>query len=147
MTNLLDRPIVPVASPDDAIATYEQLRPYLLQTEFVPIVVHVIEKSGGSPDKASVEQRKEHAEKAFDAFRKRGESDGVSVETKLLYGTDIAKSIHEAATDVDASAIIFSSRGGSRWLNLVSGNVRSNLIADHDRAVIVLPSDGDLREQ
>ncbi|WP_254810578.1 universal stress protein [Natronosalvus amylolyticus] len=146
MTNLLDRPLVPVASTDDAIATYEQLRPYLLQTEFVPIVVHVIEKAGGSPDKASVEQRKEHAEKAFDAFRKRGESDGVSVEMKLLYGTDIAKAIHEAATEIDATAIIFSSRGGSRWLDLVSGNVRSKLIADHDCPVIVLPSDGDLRE-
>ena len=141
--NLLDRPIVPVASPDDAKVTYEQLRPYLLRTQFVPIVVHAIEKGGGAPDKAGVEQRKEFAEQTFDAFRKRAEADGIEVETEILYGTSVADAIHSAAADFDASAIVFSSRGGSRWLDLVSGNVRSKLIADHDRPVVVLPSDGE----
>ena len=143
VTNLLNRPIVPVVNPDDAINTYEQLRPYLLQTEFAPILVHVIEKAGGAPDKAGVEQREEHAEKTFEAFRKRAEVDGITVETELLYGTDVATTIHEAAADNDASAIVFTSRGDSRWLNLISGNVRSKLISDHDRPVIVLPSEAD----
>lgn len=143
VTDLLARPIVPVAYPDDAVATYERLRPYLLQTESVPLVVHVIEKAGGAPDKASVEQRKEHAESAFEAFRNRAETDGIEVETKLLYGTDIADAIHDAAAEIDASAIVFCSRGGSRWVDLVSGNVRSKLIDTHDRPVIVLPSGED----
>lgn len=39
MTDVLGRPLVPVANPDDAEATYEQLRPYVLETEFTPIVV------------------------------------------------------------------------------------------------------------
>lgn len=143
VTDLLDRPIVPIANPDDAVTTYEQLRPYLLQTECIPTVVHVIEKAGGAPDKAGVEQRREHANKAFDVFRKRAESDGIDIETKLLYGTDIAATIHEAATESNASAIVFTSRGGNRWVNLVSGNVRSKLISDHDLPVIVLPTDSD----
>ncbi len=143
VTNLLDRPIVPVVNPDDAINTYEGLRPYLLQSEFVPILVHVIEKAGGAPDKAGVEQRKEHAEETFEAFRKRAKVDGITVETEILYGTDVAATIHEAATDNDASAIVFTSRGDSRWLDLLSGNVRSKLISDHDRPVIVLPSKDD----
>ena len=142
-TNLLANPIVPVANPNDAVETYEQLRGYLLQTEFVPIVVHVIEKAGGAPDKASVEQREAHAEQAFDEFRKRAQMDGVKIETKLLYGSDIADTIHAAAADLDASAIIFTSRGGSRWLELVSGNVRRKLIAHQQRPVIVLPRIGD----
>ena len=141
--SLLDRAIVPVASPDDAKVTYEQLRPYLLRTQFVPIVVHVIEKGGGTPDKAGVEQRKEFAEETFDAFRKRAETDGIEVQTEIMYGTNIAQTIHEAVAEFDASAIVFSSRGGSGWLDLVSGNVRSKLISDHDRPVIVLPSDGE----
>lgn len=141
--NLLDRPVVPVASPDDAKVTYEQLRPYLLRTELIPIVVHVIEKGDGAPDKAGVEQRKEYAEETFDAFRKRAETDGIKVKTEVLYGTNIAQTIHDAAAEFDASAIVFSSRGGSGWLDLVSGNVRSKLIADHDRPVIILPSDGE----
>lgn len=139
VTNLLNRPVVPVANPDDAAATYEELRPYLLETEIVPLVVHVIEKAGGAPDKAGVEQREEHAEKAFEAIRERAKTDGIEVDTKLLYATDVAAAIHDAAAEVDASAIVFRSRGGSRWLDLVSGRVRSSLISDSDLPVVVLP--------
>lgn len=139
MTNPLDRPVVPVASPDDAAATYEGLRPHLLDAETVPLVVHVIEKAGGAPDKASVEQREGYAEEAFAAFRERAAADGVEVETELLYGTDVAEAILEAAAEADASAIVFRSRGGSRWLDLVSGNVRSKLLSESDRPVVVLP--------
>lgn len=119
-TNLLANPIVPVANPNDAVETYEQLRGYLLQTEFVPIVVHVIEKAGGAPDKASVEQREAHAEQAFDEFRKRAQMDGVKIETKLLYGSDIADTIRAAAADLDASTIVFTSRGGGGVAGSVS---------------------------
>jgi len=139
VTSLLDRPLVPVASPDDAVATYEELRPYLLETEVVPLVVHVVEKAGGAPDKAGVEQREEHAEKAFEAIRERARTDGVEIDTKLLYGTDVAAAIRDAAAEADASAIVFRSRGGSRWLDLVSGGVRSSLVTDSDLPVIVLP--------
>lgn len=139
VTNLLDRPLVPVANPDDAAATYEELRPYLLDTEIVPLVVHVIEKAGGAVDKASVEQREEYAEKTFEAIRERAKIDGIEVDTELLYGTDVAATIHDSADEADASAIVFRSRGASRWLNLVSGRVRSSLIADSHLPVVVLP--------
>ena len=142
VTDLLDRPLVPVASVDDAITTYEGLRPYLLETEFVPIVVHVIEKAGGAPDKAGVEQRREHAEDAFEALRKRAETDRITVETELLYGIDVAETIKEDAVQHPASAIVFNSRGGNRWLDLVSGDVRSKLLSDNDVPVVVLPDDG-----
>lgn len=139
VTSLLDRPLVPVANPDDAAATYKELRPYLLGAKIVPLVVHVIEKAGGAPDKASVEQREEFAEEAFAAITERAKTDGIEIDTKLLYGTDVAAAIHDAAAEADASAIVFRSRGGSRWLDLVSGRVRSSLITDSDLPVIVLP--------
>lgn len=139
MTRFLDRPLVPIAGPDDAEATYDELRRYLLETDVVPIVVHVIEKAGGAPDKASVEQREEHAEEAFRVFREHASIDGIDIETKLLYGTDVAEAIHDAAAEMDASAIVFRSRGGSRWLDRLSGGVRSKLISNSDHPVIVLP--------
>ena len=143
MADLLRRPLVPVASPEDAEATYESLRPYLLETAFTPLVVHVIEKAGGAPDKAGVEQRKEYAADVFEAFTSRATTDGIEVETELLFGTDIAERIHEAADAHDVSSIVFRSRGERGWLELLSGNVRSHLIAEHDCPVVVLPDDSD----
>lgn len=139
MTNVLERPLVPVANPEDAVATYEELRPYLPDTDVVPIVVHVIEKAGGAPDKAGVEQRREVADEMFELVRNLAEMDDVDVDTEILYGTDVAGAIHAFADETDASAIVFRSRGGRRWLDLVSGNVRSKLIRDLTRPVVVLP--------
>lgn len=139
VASLLDRPLVPVANPDDAATTYEKLRPYLLEGGIDVTVVNVIEKAGGAPDKAGVEQRQEHAEKTFDAFRTPADADDVAIDTRVLYGTDIVDTINDAAADVDASAIVFVSRGGGRLLDLVSGRVRSRLVSDSDYPVIVLP--------
>lgn len=137
--DLLARPLVPVADPDDARATYEQFRPYLLGTGAVALVVHVAEKAGGAPDKSGVEQSRVLAEEAFDVFCGLAETDGIEVETQVLYGTDVAETVHEAAADHDASAVVFRSRGGNRWLELLSGNVRANLVAGSERPVVVLP--------
>jgi len=137
--DLLARPLVPVANPDDARETYQQFRPYLLGTDAVPLVVHVAEKAGGAPDKSGVEQSQVLAEEAFDVFRGLAETDGIKMERKILYGTDVAETVHRAAADHDASAIVFRSRGASRWLELLSGNVRANLIAGSERPVVVLP--------
>ncbi|AHF99666.1 universal stress protein UspA [Halostagnicola larsenii XH-48] len=139
VASLLDRPLVPVANPDDAATTYEKLRPYFLEQDIDATVVNVIEKAGGAPDKAGVEQRQEHAEETFDAFEEPAETDGITVDTEVLYGTDIVDAINDAAAEVDASAIVFVSRGGGRLLDLVSGSVRSRLVAESDFPVIVLP--------
>lgn len=140
--SLLDRPLVPVADPEDATETYEELRPYLLEVDRVPIVVHVIEKAGGAPDKAGVEQRREYAEEAFAAFRRRAETDGIEVKTKIRFGTDVAESILDVAELVDATAIVFRTRGEFGWLDRITGRVRSNLITESRIPVVVLPSRG-----
>lgn len=137
--NLLDRPLIPLADPDDASVTYEKIRPYLLETDIVPLVVHLIEKAGGAPDKASAEQRKEYAEKTFKQFRDRAETDDIEVDTNILYETNVGEGIKTAAEEHDASAIVFRSRGGGRWIDLVTGRVRSNLLQNNDQPVVVLP--------
>ncbi|GAA3882430.1 hypothetical protein GCM10022627_39770 [Haloarcula argentinensis] len=133
------RVIVPVANEDDARATTSALRPYVAGSDCTIIAVHVIEKAGGAPDKASVEQRKLVARDIFAAVRERFADTGVTLETELRYGTDIASTLIEAAHELDASAIVFTPRGGSRWQKLLAGDVTHNLINESDIPILALP--------
>ncbi len=138
MTDLLSRPLVPVANESDAETTYEAVAPYL-DVDSTPVLVNVIEKAGGGIDKASVEQRKEVAEAAFETFATLAAVDGVSVEEEIRYGTDVADAITDAAVEHDATAVAFVSRGGGRVVQFLSGNVRSKLVDDPAVPVVVLP--------
>lgn len=147
VTSVLDRPIVPIAEPDDAIATYDEFRPYFLETDIVPLRVHVIETARGEPDKIRVQQCEEYDEEARDVFRKRAQTDGLEVDTELLYGSDVPATIHDAADEFDASVIVFLSRGGRRWLQLATGHVRANIIAASDHMVVIVPNARSNHEQ
>jgi len=143
MSDLLDRVVIPLASEDDARATARALNGH----EFGAVLaVHVIEKAGGAPDKAGVEQREQVAEAAFEAFE-ASLDDSVDLETRLRYGTDVADAIFEAAEDYSATAIVVTPRGGSRWIQLLTGDVALSLVTETDRPVIVFPDvdhhDGD----
>ena len=138
MTDLMDRPVIPVASKQDAKQTYEAVAAHL-DSDAEPVVINVIEKAGGGIDKASVAQRELVAEDAFDAFRALAADDGISVETEIRYGTDIADAIEEAAVDHDATSIAFVARGGGRIVEFLSGSVRTNLTIDNAVPVVVLP--------
>ncbi len=145
MADLLERALLPVASPDDATASARALRPRVGDSV---VAVHVIEKAGGAPDKASVEQREEVAGRIFEAVRE--ELDGhTAVETEIAYGTDVAETIFDVADEADATSVVFTPRGGSRWLRLLTGDVALDLITGTDRPVVVLPdneSDGTADE-
>ena len=143
---LLEHVLVPVASEQDARTTAEAVVPYLQQDGGRVTVVHVVEKAGGAPDKASVEQREAVAEDAFEAFGEGLSSSGVPYETEVRYGTDVAETIIETAADVDASAIVFTPRGGSRWVRLLTGDVSLSLVSESDRPVVVLPDVADETE-
>lgn len=136
--DLLARPLVPVASESDAVETCHAVFPHVAAGR--PLIVTVIEKAGGAPDKASVEQRERAAEEAFAAARDCADDHGVDIETEIRYGTDVAEAIIDAAADIDASAIVFRPRGGSWWLDLLTGNVRDDLVTASDRPVVVFPS-------
>jgi nucleotide-binding universal stress UspA family protein len=141
---LLSRPLVPVASEEDAVETCRTGFPRVAAAGGRPVVVHVIEKAGGAPDKASVEQREAAAEEAFAAVRDCAADYGLDVETEVRYGTDVADAIVDAAAELDASAIVFHPRGGSWLLDLLTGDVRDRLIEESDRPVVVLPDpEGD----
>jgi nucleotide-binding universal stress UspA family protein len=136
---LFARPVVPVAGEDDAEHTVEAVFPRVAAADGRAVVVHVIEKAGGAPDKASVEQREELAEDLFATVRERAAAAGIEVETELRYGTDVAETIVEVAHDAGATAIAFTPRGGSRWWDFFSGDVRESLVTESDLPVVVLP--------
>lgn len=141
---LFDRVVLPVASEKDAEATCRAALERIESASGRVIAVHVIEKGGGVVDKASVEQREERADKIFDVVRDCGDSHGVPIETKIAYGTDVAETIFDAADEVDASAIAFTPRGGSRWVKLLTGDVALSLVTKTNRPVVILP-DGEER--
>ncbi|WP_251344374.1 universal stress protein [Haloplanus halophilus] len=140
---LLARPLIPVASEGDASATCRAAFPRIAAAGGRPLVVHVVEKAGGAPDKASVEQREAVAEAAFAAARDCAAEYDLEVETDVIYGTDVGEAIIEAANAVDASAVVFQPRGGSWWLDLLTGDVRETLVTKADRPVVVLPDAED----
>ncbi len=134
MSDLLARVCLPVASVEDAQTSCAALVRY--DPDHV-VAVHVIEKAGGAPDKASIEQREAIATEIFSVV-----TDTVSdipVETDLRYGTDVAESIFEAASEHNATAIAFTPRSGSRWIRLLTGDVAMALVTRTDRPVVVLP--------
>lgn len=138
---LLTNPVVPIASEGDARETMAALLPRLAANGGRFVAVHVIEKAGGAPDKASVEQLQERATEIFDIVKALAEEADITVETDLQYDTDIVDGVFKAAADHDASAVVYTPRDGSRWLDILTGDITRNLVKRADRPVVALPAE------
>lgn len=134
---LLERVIVPIATRDDAEKTTAALTPYLDEIGSL-LVVHVIEKAGGGIDKAPMDKRQADAESMFDVVVERL-GDRISVETEIVYGTDVVDALFETATDVDATALAFTAREGNRLTRLLSGDTSMRLVTGAELPVVALP--------
>lgn len=137
--SLFERVLVPVANREDARSTAAALKPYLDSTVEEILAVHVIEKAGGAPDKASVEQRELNAEEIFQTMAESLSDPTFDLDTDILYGTDIAETIIDGANDFDATAIVFTPRGGSKWVKILTQDVTTGLITQSDIPILVLP--------
>ena len=131
-TRFTQHALVPVANQEDARATAQNLEPY----DFGRItVLHVVEKGEGVPDKTPVEQSEQVAAEAFDVFRETFPD----AETEITYRRDVVEGVLEVADGIDASAIVFRPRGGSRIVQWLSGDRSLRLITEADRPVISVP--------
>ena len=98
------------------------------------LVVHVVEKTGGAPDKLSLEQAEGLAEESFAAFQEVMPG----VEAELVHDEDVVGGIVDLAVAVDGSAIAFRPRGGSRLVQLLAGDRALKLVTKPDLPVIAL---------
>jgi len=130
--DLLKNPIVPVAGADDAEATYDALVAHSDSADCRPFVINVL---AADADDAETERARE----AFERFESRAANDGMTVDTEVYRGDSIADTVIEAAEAAEASAIVFCSRGGSAWFDLLAGGVRTSLLAKSDTPVVMLP--------
>lgn len=131
---LLAQVLLPVANEEDALATAQALEPY--QPARVT-ALHVVEKGKGVPDKTPVEQSENLAEESYAAVR----TVFPNADDHTAYGRDIVAKIFEAANEVDASAIAYRSRGGSRIMQFLSGDLSLKLVTNANRPVIALPQE------
>lgn len=128
---LLTHVVAPIANETDGRRTAAALAAH--SPEKVT-VLYVVEKSGGGIDPTSPAQSKTVGEAAFAAFRETfPDADG-----RIVSGTDVTKTIFEAAEDLDGSVIAFVSRGGGGLLQLLSGNVARRLVTENPVPVLAL---------
>lgn len=138
-----ERAMVPVANETNASAVTSAIAPYVDDPSSTVVAVHVIEKAGGALDKASVEQRELAAEDIFAVVEDGLGDTAAGLETEIRYGTDVADTIVDAAHDIEASAIVFTPRGGSRWKKWLSGDTTHDLLETSDVPVVVVPDGAD----
>ncbi|MWG35158.1 universal stress protein [Halomarina oriensis] len=134
--SLLGHVVVPVADADDARATARALAPY---TPDAVTVLHVVEKGEGVPDKTPVEQSESIAADAFDAFHETFPD----ATAEVRYGRDVVATVLDAGRDLDATAVAFRPRGGSRFVQLLSGDRTLTFVTESDLPVLALPGGSD----
>ena len=130
--DLLAHVLLPVANEKDALRTARALEPY--DPERVT-ALHVVEKGEGVADKTPVEQSEELAAESYAAVRTVFPDAG----EHTAYARDVVEAIFDAAGEVDASAIAYRSRGGNRLVQLLSGDLSTELASDAPVPVIALP--------
>lgn len=129
---LLDHVLLPVAHEEDARASAEALERY--NPKHVT-TLHVVEKGEGVPDKTPVVQSEEIAAESFAAVREvLPDSDD-----HIAYSRDVVNAILDSADEVDATSIVYRSRGGGRIMQFLSGDLSLKLVTRADRPVIALP--------
>ncbi|MCU4741522.1 universal stress protein [Halobacteria archaeon AArc-m2/3/4] len=130
--------VVPAADPNDGERTARALAPRLAPGGRA-VVVYVVEKAGGAPDKTSVEQSEEYAADVFEAARGPLEVSDGTVETEILYGTDIVETIFDAAGELNADGVVFVPRESNRLAELLTGDVALKLVKEASVPVVSLP--------
>lgn len=141
MGDLLELVVVPVASEADAEATMDAVLPRVREAGGSVVAVHVVEKGGGTIDKAGVEQRELYAEDVFAVVEDACADADVACETDLRFAEDVVDGIFAAAREHGASAVAFTPRESNRWLDLLAGDHARDIVKQAELPVVVLPAE------
>jgi len=130
--------LLPIADAEDATNTCEAVRPYLEGKDCRVFVIHVVRENRRHADTEAVEARAdtvfERATACFDAV-------DIPSTGEVWYGTDISRTILDAAAEHAADAIILTPRKKSVWRRLLSENVIGHLARRVDQPLIIIPTD------
>jgi nucleotide-binding universal stress UspA family protein len=66
---------------------------------------------------------------------------GVTVESELLFGDDIARAVLNAAAAHNVTLIVIGATGKGRVARLLAGDVPQQIVRHADRPVMLLPPD------
>lgn len=138
---LFERVLLPVASEEDARRARETILPYLEGVGGVAILVHAVKLTGGGIDPSPADAQAEEGDRLFEIAQR--EHEGVVIETRAAYGTDVVESIIETAVETDATAIVFSPQEKGLLLRLLTGDTARSLMTQATVPVISLPHGED----
>lgn len=125
--DLLGHALVPVAHEEDARLTASALERY--HPERVT-ALHVVEGVGGeSAEPESV------SEEAFAALTEVFPD----ADSARAHSQNVVEAVFESATELDATAITYRSRGGGRLLQFLSGDLSLKLVTEAPVPVVALP--------
>ena len=134
-----ERLLLPVANETNAEDTCTAVRPYVDPCHSEIVAVHVVEQTTGFPDKLPPAVARERAEATCRIVRDNFADADCRVATEVRYGPNVAEEIIDTARAIDAKAIGFTPRQGSRWLSMLTGDVGYRLVTSSHRPVVVFP--------
>jgi nucleotide-binding universal stress UspA family protein len=130
---LLDRALVPVATAADATATAAALTARATELGSVTAVTVV---DGAEPTDAERDEATDTLGRLVSGLA----GTGVAVDTRVVAGSDVAEAVVAAATDADATAVVFTPREGHGPLGRLTGDTTARLVRESDRPVVALPA-------
>lgn len=130
--------LLPIADEEDAYNTCEAVVPYLAGKDCRVFVIHVVRQKRRRADTDAVEAR---AETVFDHASACFEAVSIPTTGEIWYGTDVSRTILDAAAEHAADSIVLTPRKKSVWRRLVSENVIGRLARRVDQPLIIVPTE------
>ena len=85
-----------------------------------------------------IERARKFIQDNIDHAKEQFATEGVSVETRLLEGENIARTIAQATTDLKTDLVILSSHGRTGFQKLIMGSVAQSLLTELQIPVLVI---------
>jgi len=102
------------------------------------VVPHVAQPN--EEDESEVDTR-QRGELTLKTLADKLDEAGITVETELLFGDDVAKAVLNAAEAHKVTLIVLGASGKGRMARLLAGDVPQQVLRQVDRPVLVFPPD------
>ncbi len=132
------RILVAVSTPWASDRLHETVRDLAVRLSAAVVVAHVAQPN--EQDESENDTRK-RGEQTLKTLADKLKESGVTVDSELLFGDDIAKAVSNAAIAHHATLIVLGASGKGRMARLLAGDVPAQVIRSVDRPVLIFPPD------